>query len=1667
MKTNIFGWWKRFRRSDTFRRSALALVLVMAGWLNAPLSAQTNVTTIGGGSGSTYPGPYSGYLDGQYTRFSQPSGLAMDPAGNYLFVADYSNNVVRFVSSPGSSGRMTYTFTNSANLNITRGITNPIAVAVDLATNVFVLNRGGGTNATGGSLLQFNINYLGFPTLVVTNVPRLTNAAAMAVDGLGNVFVVVQSNTVLRVTPPNAISVVGVITNRGVNLQGIAVMDNDQLALSDAGTNSGIWLMNTYGTNISNNVTKLAGFNGLGDNPDVWPVPATNAIFNRPANIAKAGNGILVIADNNNHRVKLLNTISSTVTLLYGVKTNLWLTGQTIVLSGGATYRDPGGWVDGLAGILQGNAESRLPFGVVVSPDGSVYVAEDYTHVLRHITGAGLSAPVPGYPRSGVAGIGLDPTGNNLYIAAPLNNQVRLLNISSNLTTTFLTAADDLNNPVSVLTDTNGGYDGVYYIDVLNSGTNGYILQFESTTGYGGTNYPYYPLITGLNQPTAFTLDGNGNLFITEQGGAIKVVIASTGTSNTVATITNAGVSLQGIAILDNGNIAVSDAGNHVIWSVNPITKLYHILTGQLGISGTSLGTTNSAKLNQPHQLARSGSQLLVADSGNNRLVLVTASGTTSANLNPNNATLWFGNVNDPVLSTGPTSSRFLSMNDPIGLAVSPAGIIYDSEPTNQDIRGLTASISPPPAIPDVILPFFNSPAGIALNSSGSLLFIADYNNNVIEELNLANNQTIDYLDSSRGILNPVDVALDGSDNLYVLNQGTGGNGSILKFDIFGNTILTNAAGLANPTAMTFDTSGNILVTELKGAVQMFSAGGSNTIATVTNAGVQLQGIAIFNDGTLAVSDAGNHVIWQINPLSKAVSLFTGQINSPGTNFGPTNLAKLNQPHRIAHATGDLLVTADSGNNRIVIVNRSGAITNSLNSTNATVWFGVTGDPYANSSPQFVPMVSPVGVAIGTGGGVFTSETYYNNIRELLTTGLSLPGGGGGGGSGTNIVVLPPIMTPNSGYYPMGQTILVNSTVPEVFYTTDGTDPTTNSTPVSITGNIGYIHWYSSTNDLTSLRVKSFLNGTNSSVTVSGQPAFYGTIGVPQYYTTNSSDFTAANTTLPAGIGSTVVIPVICNLATNEQIQSYQFRLEIAPLNNVNTPVILPLSIYPTNDFVPLVTAAQGGSMASNTFATYTLGVTNGLVDFALGNGTHTLFHNYAVIALLEVQIPYTASEGDTYALNVLWPSATSDGYNTPVSLTSMPPMTILVTNIPYTVGDSASTFNTWYNAGTFGDSNLDNSDVNQAFDAASGMRLPYSFSDVFNAMDAYPPDTTGLAGGDGQIRFLDWITILNRSLRLDTNNWSREWSAGGNLINSTTSLVVSHALSGPTAKSLIQTNSPWPWYRQVLLGAVSVGNASPNSTVYVPVYAKLAEGSSLSGLQFRAVVTPQNGAPALTTAPQLMPASGVNSPLLTHSFKAGETAFGWELGSFNYASRSSNFLGWISFNVPTNAATGHSYQVMLLNADGAPSPTNQYDFETRSATVAVNTTAPSTSICSDEWKIHFFGSTTNPAAADNADPDGDGIPNWMEFLAGTDPTNPQSKLQLATPAITARKGQSQVSINWLTAPGRAYALQWNSNLIGGTWNTLATVSGSGSVTNYPDLNPTVSTRYYRLFVLP
>jgi hypothetical protein len=469
-----------------------------------------------------------------------------------------------------------------------------------------------------------------------------------------------------------------------------------------------------------------------------------------------------------------------------------------------------------------------------------------------------------------------------------------------------------------------------------------------------------------------------------------------------------------------------------------------------------------------------------------------------------------------------------------------------------------------------------------------------------------------------------------------------------------------------------------------------------------------------------------------------------------------------------------------------------------------------------------------------------------------------------------------------------------------------------------------------------------------------------------------------------------------------------------------------------------------------------------------IGTNANFSTKNFSVVAMLSVPIPPNAKSGDSYQIEVVRPSGTSDGIQSPVSLTSMAPRFITVQHISYEVGDTARAI--WYNADSpglgFGDGILDNADVNNAFSASLGARVPHAFSDLFDALDAFPQDTDETVGGDGLIRFLDWQIILQRSLGLDRNRWGRTWSDEGVRVSQTLSPINDHGLRSTRATLAESTPPGAVWYRQASIKAISVEAVPPGAAVDIPVYITVARGAKLSGLAFRASIRGDETAPALIEPMRFIAGPNISQPIQSVGQSIGELLCGWSLvpsAAFSPALQGTTLLGYLRATLPAWASQGQVYTVRFQNADGAPDLQSQYDLETLPGSLWVLTAArlPAETI-SDEWKLRFFSSTTVLDAQAEADPDGDGISNLLEYQAGTNPISKSSCLRLDPPAWDSAR--NTLVLRWLSAPGKTYALESRSDLIIGQWDVLATtLLGNGFVQEFPIGGNPQATRFYRL----
>jgi hypothetical protein len=112
-------------------------------------------------------------------------------------------------------------------------------------------------------------------------------------------------------------------------------------------------------------------------------------------------------------------------------------------------------------------------------------------------------------------------------------------------------------------------------------------------------------------------------------------------------------------------------------------------------------------------------------------------------------------------------------------------------------------------------------------------------------------------------------------------------------------------------------------------------------------------------------------------------------------------------------------------------------------------------------------------------------------------------------------------------------------------------------------------------------------------------------------------------------------------------------------------------------------------------------------------------------------------------------------------------------------------------------------------------------------------------------------------------------------------------------------------------------------------------------------------------------------------------------------------------------------------------------------------------------WLLSNFG-TTNVDA--NADPDHDGMSNLQEYLAGTDPNNPNSNLQITSESFAP--GGTSANITWSSVPSRYYYIQKTLELNATIWgdselSLISPSAGASTTANFTETN--APARFYRV----
>lgn len=589
------------------------------------------------------------------------------------------------------------------------------------------------------------------------------------------------------------------------------------------------------------------------------------------------------------------------------------------------------------------SAQLWSPLGLAVDSAGNVFVADSANNRIRRIAANGIITTVAGTGVAGfsgdagpavsaqlsaAAGVALDANGN-LFIADSGNNRVRKV------------------TPAGVITTIAGNGKSTY-------------------AGDGG------PALSAQFSATSIAIDSFGNLYL---GDTANYRIRKILTDGSITTVAGSGFpgntgdggsalaaqlsAFRQITVDSNGNIYVADTGNSIIREVTSGSQVITTVAGngQPGFVGDTFSATIAALAFPSGIVLDSKGDILIADSANFRIRLVTTDGTISSVVGTGNAS-YSGDGRLPL------AAQFLS---PQGLALDTAGNLYVGDSGNFRLRKIPASGNVSTIAGNGLGGFsgdnyvattvrVSNIPGIATTTSGSVFF-ADSGNYRVRQIFEGSISTVagngsatadgDGGPATAAGLSVSSIAMDSAANIYI--------GDPLNYRV--RKVLND--GTINTVAGT--------------GVQGFS--GDNGPALNAKLST-VAGVAIDAAGAIYVVDAGNQRVRKIATSGIITTIAgTGVAGFSGDGGLAVN-AQLHDPTAIAVDTSGNLYIADTGNNRIRKVASNGTITTIAGNGAA----GYSGDGAVGTAAS---LAAPVGLAIGKSGTIYVADTGNNAIRLL------------------------------------------------------------------------------------------------------------------------------------------------------------------------------------------------------------------------------------------------------------------------------------------------------------------------------------------------------------------------------------------------------------------------------------------------------------------------------------------------------------------------------------------------------------------------------------------------------------------------------------------------------------------------------------------------------------
>jgi Chitobiase/beta-hexosaminidase C-terminal domain/Beta-propeller repeat/NHL repeat len=494
---------------------------------------------------------------------------------------------------------------------------------------------------------------------------------------------------------------------------------------------------------------------------------------------------------------------------------------------------------------------------------------------------------------------------------------------------------------------------------------------------------------SGLTMPGGLVVDGSGNLYIAANGQVLKETPSASGYSQSVLFNNRSGL----LAVDGAGNLYIGGSG---------------VLYKETLSAGTYTESTIGTGLSQQNGAVVDGSgNVYISDALNGRVLMETPSA---------------GSYTQSVIYTCGTVGV---QSCPSSVAVDGNGNLYITAYNSSQVLKLTPSAGG--YAQSMIGSGLSGPSDVVVDGNGNL-YIADTLNSRIVKETLSAGTYIQSTVSSSSLNWPWAVAVEQNGNVYIADTY---NNRVLKEDLWDPPTLSFAATKAgltssdSPKIVTIENNGNspLNISAVSYPADFPEAGSA---AGDCKAGTSLQAGATCTltvDFTPVATPSGSST----SPtLIESVTLTTNTQNVTGTRQAiavtgtetlPQAVAPVFTPVADVYTSTQIVTITDATTGSAIYYTTDGTAP----TTSSTKYTGVI-------TVSATETIEAVAVASGYTNSAVASATY--TIQVLAAT---------------------PTFSPEAGSYPTVQFVSVTDTTPgaTIYYTTNGTTPTTSSTRYS------------------------------------------------------------------------------------------------------------------------------------------------------------------------------------------------------------------------------------------------------------------------------------------------------------------------------------------------------------------------------------------------------------------------------------------------------------------------------------------------------------------------------------------------------------------------------------------------------------------------------------------